>query len=104
MTPEEDQEERGEIIRRAQDEDRQADASLAKVQAQLEQAQARKRETEAKRLRAEAAADDPSFETEFCRDCFVELGERVPMTPQSGGYAEDVYRCRNGHEHRVRRR
>ncbi|HXQ15939.1 MAG TPA: hypothetical protein VN814_15090 [Caulobacteraceae bacterium] len=90
MTPEEDEHDRSEIIRRLEDEKQRIDRQLAKEKAQS--------------ARAESSADDPSFGTEFCRECFVELNERVPLTPQPGGYGEDVYHCRNGHERRVRRR
>ncbi len=91
MAPEDNEQDRREIIWRLEQEEARADADLAK-------AQARKDEIAAKRLRAETAPDDPAL----CRECWVEFAESgVPMLRQPGGYGEDVYRCRNGHERRV---
>lgn len=102
MAPKEDEQERREVVRRLENEKlrlnrqkAQIDPSPTKIDRQLV-------ETEAKILRAQSAANDPSFGTEVCFECWVEIGERVPLTPQPSGYAEDIYRCRNGHECRVR--
>ena len=103
MAPKENEQERREVIRRAQDEYLRAEAKALQTKAVADQAESDRLQAVAKHLRAQAAADGLQLGEQDCLEGWIGSGERVPMTPQPGGYAEDVYRCRNGHERRVRR-
>ena len=103
MTPEEDQQERGEVVRRLEDEKLRLNREKAKLDPDPAGLDRQLAETEAKILRAKTPRDQTPLGEEDCFECWVDTAGIVPMTPEPGGYAEDIYRCRNGHERTVRR-
>lgn len=97
MTPIEDEQERREEIRRLEQENLRLDQETAHRNADNMTAKRQRAQNEAKALRLQFSA--PS--DDICPECWFDLGEHVPLTPQASGYGEDIYRCGNGHEHRV---